>query len=100
MRLGVIGPHRFDIVAPRDGDAVLGAFELRLQGEEILIGFQIGIILADREEPAERAGQLRLRVLELLELVGIGQLRGVDLDGVALARASTTEVSTSFSCLA
>ena len=32
----VIGPHRLDIVAPRDRDAVLGAFELRLQRQEVL----------------------------------------------------------------
>ena len=80
LQAGVIGPDRLDIIAPRDGDAVLGAFELRLQGEKILIRFQIGIIFADREETPERAGQLRLGILELLELVGIAQLRCVDFD--------------------
>src|SRR5215831_4954369 len=30
LQLGVVNPHRFDIVPPRSGDAVLGALELRL----------------------------------------------------------------------
>src|SRR6202023_4330631 len=77
---GIIGPDRLDIIAPRDGDAVLGAFELRLQCEKVLVRFQIGIVFADREEPAERPGQLRLSILELLELFWIAQLRCIDLD--------------------
>ena len=78
-KLGVVDAHRFDVVAPRDRDAVFGAFELRLQRQEVLVGLEVGIVLADREQPAERAGKLVLRVLELLQLVGIGELRGVDL---------------------
>ena len=99
-QLGVVGAHRLDVVAPRDGDAVLGALELRLQRQEVLVRFQVGIVLAHREQPPERARELVLRVLELLQLLGIGELRGVDVTEVALARASTTAVSTSFSCLA
>src|SRR5262249_52960860 len=66
-QLRVVLPHRFDVVAPGDGDAVLRAFELRLQREEILVRFQIGIALRHREQPPERAGELRLRLLEALE---------------------------------
>jgi len=39
-----------------------------------LVRFEIGIVLADREQPAERAGELILRVLKLLQLVRIGEL--------------------------
>src|SRR6516164_8649587 len=66
-QLRVVLPHRFDVVAPGAGDAVLRAFELRLQREEVLIRFEIGIALRHREQPPERAGELRLRVLEALE---------------------------------
>ena len=54
--------------------------ELRLQRQEVSIGFQIGISLADRQEAPQRAAKLRLRILELLHLVGIGDGGGVDLD--------------------
>src|SRR5262249_36059100 len=66
-QLRVVLPHRVDVVAPGDGDAVLGALELRLQREEVLVRFQIGIALRHREQPPERAGELRLRLLEALE---------------------------------
>src|SRR5262249_45760468 len=36
-QLRVVLPHRFDVVAPGDRDAVLRAFELRLQREEVLV---------------------------------------------------------------
>src|SRR5215831_10951440 len=66
-QLRVVLPHRFDVVAPGDRDAVLRAFELRLQRQEVLVRFQIGIALRHREQPSERAGELRLRLLEALE---------------------------------
>src|SRR6516162_7393320 len=40
-QLGVVLPHRFDVVAPGDGDAVLRAFELRLRVLEALERFRI-----------------------------------------------------------
>src|SRR4029077_8993973 len=46
--LGVVGLDRFDVVAPGDGDAVFGAFELRLQRKEILVRLQVRIILHHR----------------------------------------------------
>ena len=51
-----------------------------MQRQEIRVGFQIGIILRNDQQATERAGQLILSVLELLQLLGIGELRGVDLD--------------------
>src|SRR6516225_4015140 len=37
--------HRVDVIASSHGNAVLGAFELRLQSQEIGIGFELGIVL-------------------------------------------------------
>src|SRR5262249_24108383 len=51
----------------------------RLQGEEVLVRFQVGIILADRNETAERPGQLRLRLLEFPNRLRVGELVGADL---------------------
>ena len=68
LQLGVVGPHRFDVVAARHGDAVFRALELGLQRQEVLVGFQLGIVLADGDQPAERARELVLGVLELLQL--------------------------------
>src|SRR3546814_4822631 len=41
--LGVVDAHRLDEVAARDRDAILRAFELRLERQEILVGLQVGI---------------------------------------------------------
>ena len=46
------------------------------------------------DQPAERAGKLVLRVLELLELLGVVEMRSVT-SAVAPARASMTAVSIS-----
>src|SRR5262245_28194362 len=71
-QLGVVAAHGFDVVAPGNGNAVLGALKLRLQCEEILVRFQVGVALRDCEQPSQRARELRLRVLEALERFGIG----------------------------
>src|SRR5262245_32804687 len=70
-QLRVVLPHRVDVVAPRHGDAVLRAFELRLQRQEVLVRFEIGIAFRDREQPPERAAELLLRLLETLERLRI-----------------------------
>src|ERR1051326_4753308 len=57
---GVIGLHPVDVVLARDRDAVLGALELRLQRQEILVRLQVRIILAHRQQPPERAAERRL----------------------------------------
>ena len=56
----IIGADGLDIIAPRDGDAVFGAFKLRLQGEEVLVRFQVGIVFRQCEEPAQ--GPIELAV--------------------------------------
>ncbi len=78
--LGVVALHRCDEVTPGHRDAVLGAFELRLQGKEVLVGFELRVALGDRHQPAEGAGQLVLCLLELLQLLRIVEGIGIDLD--------------------
>src|SRR5258708_5613353 len=66
-----------------DGDAVLGALELRLQRQEVLIGLQFWIALRDDDESRDGAPEALLRggILRHGVLV-IRQLRG----GARLAR--------------
>src|SRR5262245_50595195 len=52
-QFGVVGAHRLDVVAPRHRDAVLGALELRLQREEVLVRLEIGIALGHGDQAAE-----------------------------------------------
>ena len=99
-QLRIVEAYRLDVVAPGNRDAVLGAFELRLECQEVLVGLEVGIILTDGNEPAERPGQLVLRILELLTVSGSVNCETSTLVCVALARASTTAVRTSRSCLA
>src|SRR5882672_8397614 len=42
--------HRLDEALARDGNAVLGAFELRLQFKEVLVGLQLRIVLRDHQK--------------------------------------------------
>src|SRR3954469_22232232 len=63
--------HRLDVAVTRHRDAVLGAFELGHQVAEQLVRFQLRIILGDDQQPRQRAGQLALRGLELLQRGGI-----------------------------
>ena len=67
--------HRLDVAVARHGDAVLGAFELRLQVAEILVGLQLRIALDDHHQARQRARQLALRSLELLQR---GRIVGID----------------------
>src|SRR5215471_11491936 len=64
---GVVVAHGLVEAHALDGDAILGALELALQGEEVLVGLELGIPLDGDEQPAQGAAQLGLRVLELLE---------------------------------
>ena len=80
LELSVVGPRRLDVVPPRRRDAGLSALKLRLQRQEVLVRLEVGIFFADREQAAKRARQLVLGVLELLELIGISELGGIDPD--------------------
>src|SRR3546814_17571338 len=77
---GVIFLHRAVIIADRDRDAVLGAFELAHQRREIGLALDLWIGLDGREQAAQRAPQLALRGRELLHLGGVGEILGIDLD--------------------
>ncbi|MCY1415015.1 hypothetical protein D9M71_304820 [compost metagenome] len=78
--LGVVALHGGNEILARDGDAVLGTFKLRLQGEEVLIGFKVRVTLGHHHQATQGPGQLRLGLLELAQLLGIVQGAGIDLD--------------------
>src|SRR6476660_1242850 len=75
-KLGVIRTHGLDVVAARNRNAIFGAFQLRLESKEVLVGFELGIVLAHGDESAKGTAQLVLSILELLDLFRVGQLRG------------------------
>src|SRR6185312_9678759 len=52
--------HRLHVAVARHGDAVLGAFQLRLQVLEQAVGLQLRIVFADHHQPRQRAAQLAL----------------------------------------
>src|SRR5277367_3983372 len=70
---GVVFLHRENVIAARDGDPILGAFELRLQCEEILIRLEVGVSLSYCEQPAERATNRGLVLFELMKGLRIRQ---------------------------
>src|SRR5688572_5233160 len=56
----VVLAHGVVEAPPLHGDPVLGAGELCLQSEEVLVGLQLGILLHGDEEATEGAGELAL----------------------------------------
>jgi hypothetical protein len=80
----VVCLHRLHVAVACHGDAVLGAFQLRLQVLEQAVGLQLRIVLADHHQPRQRIAQLALRGLELLQLLRIVQRIGVDLQAADL----------------
>src|SRR5574337_174727 len=71
--------HRLYIAVTRDGDAVLGTFQLRLQVLEQAVGLQLRIVLADHHQPRQRIAQFALSGLELLQLLRVIDGVGIDL---------------------
>src|SRR5262245_20095941 len=51
LQHGVVALGRVVEAASRHGDAVLGAFELRLEIAEVLAGAELGVALRNDEEP-------------------------------------------------
>ena len=51
---------RVVVELPGVGDAALGGGQLLLQGQEVLVGLQVGVRLAQREQLAQGAGELAL----------------------------------------
>src|SRR5215470_10898523 len=77
---GVVVAHRLAVAHALDRDAVLGALELALERQEILVGFELGIALDGDEQPPECAAQLGLGLLELLKRGGVVDQLGRGLD--------------------
>src|SRR6186713_2304410 len=59
--------HRLDIAVARDGDAIFGALELRLQVAEVLVGLKLRVGFGDDEQSRQRGRQFALSLLEFLE---------------------------------
>jgi len=70
---GIIDIYSAIVVIACHCNSVFSSFQLRLQIAETRIRFQLRILLADDEQPAQRAGELRLVLLELVEGLGVGQ---------------------------
>src|SRR5882724_1571409 len=58
----VVVHHRVVVALARERDPVLGARQLFLQREHVLVGLQLRVRLDDGEQPPERARQPRLRL--------------------------------------
>src|SRR4249919_1369623 len=82
--LSIIGPNRLNVVAARNRDAVFSAFKLGLKRKKILIRLEIRVVLADGDQPAKCPAKLVLRILELLDLFRIGELRRINPDAGCL----------------
>ena len=54
-----------DEIPSGHADPVLCPFKLRLQGQEVLVGLEIGIAFDHHHQAAERTGELLLGLLEL-----------------------------------
>src|SRR5208337_2499748 len=70
---GVVVLHRENVITARHGDPILGALELRLKREEILIRLEVRVGLGYREQAAERATNGRLVLLELVKRLRVRQ---------------------------
>ena len=80
----VVVAHGLIVVAARHGNAVFGAFQLRLQGQEVLVGLKLGVGFDRHQQPRQGAGKLALSLLILLEGGGVIEVGGVDVDAGGL----------------
>ena len=58
---GVVVEHGGVVMLARERDLVLGGGQLLLELEDVLIGLELRVVLDDREQRAQRAGQRVLR---------------------------------------
>ena len=87
--------HRLDVAVARDGDAVLGAFELRLQVAEQRVGLEVRIVLGDDQQPRQRARAAgSAPAWNFWNAAGSLMSSGVALMPPTFARALVTSVST------
>ena len=75
--IGVVVLSDFVELFALDGNSVLGAFQLALEVEEVLVGFEVGVCFFDGHETAERAAEVALRLLELSHCLLV-EIAGVD----------------------
>src|ERR1035437_3151537 len=61
LDVSVVVLHGLVVTPPFDRDAVLGASQLVLQAQKILVGLELRIILNDGEQPAECPVELAVR---------------------------------------
>src|SRR5262249_32382508 len=74
---GVVLADRLVEPHPLDRDPVLGALQLGLEGEEVLVRLQLRVALDGHQQSPQRAAELVLGVLELLHGLGVVEhLRG------------------------
>ena len=64
---GVVVPHGLIVVAAGDGDPVFRPLQLRLQGQEVLVGLELGIGFDRDQKARQSAGKLPLGLLVLLK---------------------------------
>jgi hypothetical protein len=82
--------HRLVIVAPGDQDRILGAFDLALQRQEVLVGLEVGIGFLQPLQRNDRLGQPALGVVEGANLGRIVEVVRAQLN---LARIGALPVS-------
>src|SRR3954463_7920986 len=81
LALGVVLHHRIVIGLPREGDLVLGAGELFLQREHVLVGLEVGVLLENGNQLAERAAERTFGLRQALHRAGISGIRRRRLRG-------------------
>src|SRR4029450_4226888 len=62
------------------GDPVLGSLELALQGQEVLVRLEVGVALDGDQQARQRARELALRLLALLQRLRSRERFGRELD--------------------
>ena len=81
---GVVLLHGGDVVTARHANAILGTFQLRLQRQEILVGFQVRIAFRHHHQPLQGRTELTLGLLELFQFFRIIEHVPIHLDGAHL----------------
>ena len=70
----------FDIAVAGHGNAVLGAFKLRLQIAKSLVGLEVGVVFCHHQQARQRAAELALGLLKALEGRRVVHQLGAGLD--------------------
>src|SRR5690606_18134484 len=79
LDLRVVGVDGVVVVLPRVGDAALGAGQLLLQVEEVLVGLQVRVGLGEGEDGLQRPADHVLRLGLVVRALGVDrEVAGVD----------------------